>query len=271
MSGTEEVGVAFVATAFHIVVAAAAVEGVVTGTAGEFVVTCAAAELVVAFLSGQFVIAVITAQFVVAFATIEPVIAFTAAQLVVVLVAIDTVVSRAGINDIGVFPAIDGFAFVRAVAGNTQFGDVVAGQGRVIKLQVVIVDVGGGVPEEALDVDLILFVAIGTDGKVVAFAAESGVFQLRTAEAQGVGFRLTAGGVNNTVPAMPGTEEVGVAFVATAFHIVVAAAAVEGVVTGTTGEFVVTCATIEIIVSCFAFQSVVAGKSQYGIRSITSC
>lgn len=127
------------------------------------------------------------------------------------------------------------------------------------------------VPEEVFDIDLVTGVAVGTNGKVVAFVAELGIFQLRTVEAQSVGFRLTAGEVNNTVPAMSGTEEVGVAFVGTAFHIVVADAAVEGVVTGTTGEFVVTCATIEIIVSCFAFQSVVAGKSQYGIRSITSC
>ena len=239
MSGTEEVGVAFVATAFHIVVAAAAVEGVVTGTAGEFVVTCAAAELVITFLSGQFVIAVITAQFVVAITAIEPVIAFTAAQLVVVLVAIDTVVSRAGINDIGVFPAIDGFAFVRAVAGNTQPGDVIAGQGRVIKLQVVIVDVGGGVPEEALDVDLILFVAIGTDGKVVAFAAELGVFQLRTCKAQGVGLLVLGGVIVDNVPAVPGVEEVGVALVVTAIELVVTGATVKGIVTGTTVELVV--------------------------------
>ena len=73
----------------------------------------------------------------------------------------------------------------------------------------------------------------------VAFAAELGVFQLRTCKAQGVGLLVLGGVIVDNVPAVPGAEEVGVALVVTAIELVVTGATVKGIVTGTTVELVV--------------------------------
>ena len=73
----------------------------------------------------------------------------------------------------------------------------------------------------------------------VAFAAELGVFQLRTCKEQGVGLLVLGGVIVDNVPAVPGAEEVGIALVVAALHVVVADTTIKGIVTGTTVELVV--------------------------------
>ena len=87
----------------------------------------------------------------------------------------------------------------------------------------------------------------------VAFAAELGVFQLRTCKEQGVGLLVLGGVIVDNVPAVPGAEEVGIALVVAALHMVVTSAANEGVMAISTVELVVADTTIEIIISCVAF------------------
>ena len=54
---------------------------------------------------------------------------------------------------------------------------------------------------------------------------EDGVTRLRACKAQGVGLLVLGGIVADNVPAVPGAEEVGVAFVGTPPQLIVAAAA----------------------------------------------